>query len=225
MNTWSVYGWTVTTTIELAQPSPHITTWWWWRVETISDPPSYPRPCTQHRVVNCGHHAVHCVPAPRLLWSLLEQFSVVWILGFLNQFSPLTLLPFFLLFHPFDIFVSLSFVGRYYWVGLKVHLGKFLAKFFPHDGSSRPWLSSTSFRTVLLDCVVTAVISACTFLKPIKIGEFLCSHFNFEDGRKYATEMQKKRKGLCNIRRSCWDWSNVLKVIVKFLGTIDILAK
>ena len=55
---------------------------------------------------------------------------------------------------------------------------------------------------------MTAVISACIFKKHITIGEFLCSHFNIEDGRKctvflvyYAllfkkgnitTEMQKK---------------------------------
>ena len=25
------------------------------------------------------------------------------------------------------------------------------------------------------------------FLKDYKIGEFLCSHFNIEDGRRYAT--------------------------------------
>ena len=39
---------------------------------------------------------------------------------------------------------------------------------------------------MLLDCIVTAVIS-CAFKKLIKIGEFLSSHFNIEDGRKYAT--------------------------------------
>ena len=33
---------------------------------------------------------------------------------------------------------------------------------------------------------MTAVISAC-IKKIIKIGEFLCSHFNIEDGRKYVT--------------------------------------
>ena len=36
--------------------------------------------------------------------------------------------------------------------------------------------------TMLLDCIVTAAISACVRKK--KIGEFLCSHFNTEDGRK-----------------------------------------
>ena len=34
---------------------------------------------------------------------------------------------------------------------------------------------------------MTAVISACILKKDIKIGEFLCSHFNIEDGRKKAT--------------------------------------
>ena len=33
---------------------------------------------------------------------------------------------------------------------------------------------------------MTAVISVC-IKKNIKISEFLCSHFNIEDGRKYAT--------------------------------------
>ena len=44
----------------------------------------------------------------------------------------------------------------------------------------------TSFETILLHYIVTAVIS-CAFKKSIKIGEFLCSHFNIEYGRKYAT--------------------------------------
>ena len=68
------------------------------------------------------------------------------------------------------------------------------------------------------------------------MGEFLCSHFNIEDGRKYAifsayyfnkgknsTEMQKK---ICAVYgevavtdRTCQKW------FAKFLGTIDILAK
>ena len=49
---------------------------------------------------------------------------------------------------------------------------------------------------------MTAVISVCILKKNIKASEFLCSHFNIEDGRntqylylkksKNATEMQKK---------------------------------
>ena len=39
----------------------------------------------------------------------------------------------------------------------------------------------------MLDCIVTAVISACIKETLIKIGEFLCSHFNVEDWRKYTT--------------------------------------
>ena len=42
----------------------------------------------------------------------------------------------------------------------------------------------TSFETILLDCIVTAVISACIKKKLIKTGKFLCSHFNTEDGRE-----------------------------------------
>ena len=42
---------------------------------------------------------------------------------------------------------------------------------------------SLSFKTILLDCIVTSIISAC-IKKLIKIGEFLCSHFNIEDEKK-----------------------------------------
>ena len=38
----------------------------------------------------------------------------------------------------------------------------------------------------LLHCIVTVVVSEC-ILKKHQIGEFLCSHFNIEDGRKYTT--------------------------------------
>ena len=72
----------------------------------------------------------------------------------------------------------------------------------------------TSLETILLDCIVTAIIPACIKKKKlIKIGEFLCSHFNIEDGRKKqhfqhimlyyfkkgknATETQKK--DLCSV--------------------------
>ena len=50
------------------------------------------------------------------------------------------------------------------------------------------WLVSlSSLKTILLDCIITAVISVYIEEKLTKIGEFLCSHFNIEDGRKYAT--------------------------------------
>ena len=42
----------------------------------------------------------------------------------------------------------------------------------------------TSFETILLDCIVTAVISTCIKKVTYQIGEFLCSHFNIEDGEK-----------------------------------------
>ena len=42
-----------------------------------------------------------------------------------------------------------------YWVGQEGHL------FFPYIGSSSAYFSLTSFKTVLLDCIVTAVIVAC----------------------------------------------------------------
>ena len=59
--------------------------------------------------------------------------------------------------------------------------------FFLYDGSSSAELSVSSFETVLLDCIVTTVISVCIKEKVNKIGEFLYSHFNIEDGRKYTT--------------------------------------
>ena len=69
--------------------------------------------------------------------------------------------------------------------------------------------------------------------------EFLCSHFNIEDGRKYATfwhvmlyyfktgknrtETQKKICAVCGegavTDQMCQKW------FVRFLGSIDILAK
>ena len=45
----------------------------------------------------------------------------------------------------------------------------------------------TSCETILLDCIVTAVMSAGILKKAYQNGEFLCSHFNTEDGRKHAT--------------------------------------
>ena len=48
------------------------------------------------------------------------------------------------------------------------------------------YLSLTLFETILLDHIVTAVVSVCISKKLTKIGEFLCSHFNIEDRRKYA---------------------------------------
>ena len=46
---------------------------------------------------------------------------------------------------------------------------------------------------------MTAVISVCIFKKRIKIGEFLCSYFNIEDGRK----MQHfQRIVLCYFKRA-----------------------
>ena len=41
---------------------------------------------------------------------------------------------------------------------------------------------------IWLDCIATTLIPACIKKKkPYQIGEFLCSHFNIEDGRKQAT--------------------------------------
>ena len=99
-------------------------------------------------------------------------------------------------------------------------------------------MSLTSFETILLDCILTAVISAC-IKNLIKIGEFLCGHFNIEDGRKYTTfwhimfyyfkkgkNSTETQKRLCAVygegavtTGTCQKW------FAKFLDTIDILAK
>ena len=42
----------------------------------------------------------------------------------------------------------------------------------------------TSFETVLLHCIMTAVLSVCIKKKLIRNGEFWGSHFNIEDGRR-----------------------------------------
>ena len=68
---------------------------------------------------------------------------------------------------------------------LEIGLSKKSVMFFPYHGSSSAQLSLTSLETILLDCIVTAVLLAC--FKKIKIGEFLCSCFNIEDARKFAT--------------------------------------
>ena len=47
-------------------------------------------------------------------------------------------------------------------------------------------MSLTSYETILLECIVIAIISACIKKKTLKVGEFLCSHFNTEDGRKFV---------------------------------------
>ena len=85
---------------------------------------------------------------------------------------------------------------------------------------------------------MTTVVSACV-KKKIKIGEFWCSHFNVEDGRKYATFLvyyallfkkgkcvPETQKRLCAVygegavtTGTCQKW------FAKFLDTIDILAK
>ena len=45
--------------------------------------------------------------------------------------------------------------------------------FFPYNGSSSAYLSLTSFKTILLDCIVIAIMSAC--IKNIKMSEFLAN--------------------------------------------------
>ena len=86
-------------------------------------------------------------------------------------------------------------------------------------------MSLTLFETILLDCIVTVVISAC-IKKPIKIDEFLCSHFNIECGRKYATFSAYHALKICAVYGECAVTDQTYqKWFVMFLCIIDILAK
>ena len=92
-----------------------------------------------------------------------------------------------------------------------------------------PALQANSLPSEPLDCIMTAVIAVCSKKKNlIKIGEFLCSHFRTEGGRKKqyfwhimlyyfkkgknATETQKD---LCGVWRGCCDWLNVSQVVLE----------
>ena len=72
---------------------------------------------------------------------------------------------------------------------------------------------------------MTDVISACIFRKKIKIGEFLWSHFNTEDGREnnifdtlcFTISRKVKKKNECKTRSALYAEDaitdlNVLKV-------------
>ena len=74
--------------------------------------------------------------------------------------------------------------------------------------------------------------------KHIKIGVFSCSHFYIEDGRRYTTFSVimpyyfKRRKNLTETQKISAVYGEgavtdrtCQKRLVKFLGTIDILAK
>ena len=90
--------------------------------------------------------------------------------------------------------------------------------FFLYNGSCSAQLSLTSFKTILLHCIVTAVISACVLKKHLsKLVNFCVAililkmeeniqHFwhimlyYFKEG-KNATE----KKDLCRVWRRCYD--------------------
>ena len=68
---------------------------------------------------------------------------------------------------------------------LTIGLAKKVFIFFL-SGSSSAQLSLTSFKTILLLYCDSCHISM-HLKKTYQIGEFLFSHFNIEDGRRYAT--------------------------------------
>ena len=89
-------------------------------------------------------------------------------------------------------------------------------------------LSLTSFKTILLDSVVTAVISVCIFKKLTKICEYLCSHLNIEDGeknifgilyfiisRKVKMQLKHKKRFLSCLEKVLW-LIECVKWFVKF---------
>ena len=78
----------------------------------------------------------------------------------------------------------------------------------------------TSFNFVRLYCESCHI--RVHFKKLIRIGEFLCSHFIIEDGRKSTfsayyiiPEKVKTRetKDLCSVWRRCCDWLNMSEVV------------
>ena len=80
-------------------------------------------------------------------------------------FSPQELwISFCIFWFVFVFFFSL----RDKWILLSIGLAKKFAYFFPYHGSSCAWWSLTSFETVLLDCIVTAVIISVAFKKKKK---------------------------------------------------------
>ena len=93
---------------------------------------------------------------------------------------------------------------------INIELAKSFVQFFPLDGSGK---HVVVFNFIQNNDNVTAVVSAAFKKRLIKIGEFLCSHFNIKDGRKkqhfwhimlyyfkkckHATEMQRKKFVQC----------------------------
>ena len=69
---------------------------------------------------------------------------------------------------------------------LFIELAKKFVYLFPHDGSNSALLSQTSFETILLDYIVTAVISACILKNLSKLVNF-CAAILTEDRRRYTT--------------------------------------
>ena len=85
---------------------------------------------------------------------------------------------------------------------------------------------------------MTAVTPACVLKKRIKIGEFLCSHFNIEDGKnkrhfwRIMLYYFKKRKNATNTKKIYAVYGEGVmtdqtyqKWFVKLRDAIDILTK
>ena len=66
-------------------------------------------------------------------------------------------------------------------------LAKAFILFYPQNGFKSTLWSLTSLETILLDCIVTALISVYIYKKFIKIGDFLYSHFHIGAGKEKAT--------------------------------------
>ena len=118
-----------------------------------------------------------------------------------------------------------------YWVGQKV---LFSFVFFFIGGSSSALLSLNSLETILLDCIVTAVISGlhlknlstlvnfCVAILILKMKENMqhcwCIMLYYFKKGKNATDIQKQ---LVYAEGAVIDWM-CQKWFVKFLGTIDM---
>ena len=104
-------------------------------------------------------------------------------------------------------------------------LAKKFICFLPYDGSSTIQLSLSSFDPILLDYIVTAIISSCTKRKHTSKFVVFCIEIlivKMEENKQHLQHIMlcyfkrsknalKHKKGLCNVGRRCCDRSNVCR--------------
>ena len=102
--------------------------------------------------------------------------------------------------------------------------------FFSHKMLLVALLPFTSFETILLNCIVTGVISAWVKKTNTKLDcvAICSSHWRWKKksntfsilcfiiSRKVKTQLKCKKTDLCSVWRRCCDWWNMSKWFVKF---------